>query len=241
MMERFTRELTILPSLCDSSAALGVPDTFSLLQDIATEHACALGCGLDTIGPRGLFWLAVRTRVRFFRRPKMFERVTLTTWPERPGRLRADRDYLLLGRDGETLVTGKTEWTVLETASGTRRPAAAVFPPELAFRDETVWPEPYARMADTPLEEFARYAVRSVDIDLGGHMNNAAYVRALAGLYSCEAWQGMNIRELELAYRSPCHEGDTLIWQGREDGGVLSLRAALPDGKTVALGRLITG
>lgn len=241
MLDRFTKELTILPGACDSSAALGIPDTFTLMMDAATEHACALGCGIDALAPRGLFWLAVRTRVRFFRRPRMLERVTLATWPEHPGKLRADRDYRITGQDGETLVAGKTEWTVLETESGRLRPAADVFPPDLSFSDEVVWSEPYSRMADAPLEEFARYTVRSVDIDLGGHMNNAAYVRALAGCFSCEAWQGMELRELEIVYRAPCYEGDTLVWQKSEDGGTLSLRAALPDGKTVVLARLLRG
>lgn len=96
-------------------------------------------------------------------------------------------------------------------------------------------------MKDEPMEEFARYTVCSTDIDLGGHMNNAAYVRALAGAFSCDEWQKLNIRELEIAFRAPCYEGDTLVWQKRADGDTLSLRAALPDGKTIVLARVVTG
>ena len=54
MTGKYSRALTILPSQCDSSARLGVPDTFALFMDAATEHACALGCGLDVLAPRGL-------------------------------------------------------------------------------------------------------------------------------------------------------------------------------------------
>lgn len=236
---KLTKEMTVLPSLCDSAALLGVPDTFSLFMDVATEHACALGCGLDTLAPRGLFWLTVRTRVRFFRRPKLFERITLSTWPEIPGKLRTNRDYAI-EQNGTLLAAGKTEWTVLDTASGRLRPMADIFVPDSAL-PEPVWNEPFTHMPDGELEEFARYIVRPTDIDLGGHMNNAAYVRALASLFSCEAWQGMNVRELEIAYRAACYEGDTLCWQSRADGDALALRAALPDGKTIALARLVKG
>lgn len=240
MENRLTRELTILPSLCDSSAALGVPDTFALFMDAATEHACLIGCGIDKLSARDLFWLAVRTRVRFLRRPRMLERVTLTTWPEQPGKLRADRCCRVDAADGEPLIEGRTEWAVLDTRSGRLHPMADIFDPALSFPPGLELP--FTRLTDAPLDEFARHTVRSTDIDLGGHMNNAAYVRALAGCFSCEAWQGMNIRELEIVYRSPCYEGDTLVWQKREaDDGALLLRAALPDGKTVALGRLIKG
>ncbi len=241
MTEKITKELTILPSVCDSSAVLGIPDTFALFMDAATEHAGVLGCGIDVLAPRGLFWLTVRTRVRFFRRPRMLESVTLSTWPEPPGKLRTNRDYTLTSGD-ELLAAGKTEWTVLDQNTGRLHPAADVFSPEVDFHPAVVWPEPFTHMPDAPLDEFARYAVRSTDIDLGGHMNNAAYVRALAGAFSCEAWQAMRIRELEIAFRAPCHEGDELVLQKREaDGGVLNLRAALPDGKTIVLARIVKG
>ena len=241
MLDKYTKELTILPSTCDSTAALGVSDTFALFMDAATEHACALGCGLDVLSPRGLFWLTVRTRVKFFRRPKMLERVTLSTWPEAPGKLRVNRCYAIEDR-GELLAAGKTEWAVLDQNTGRLHPMADVFAPDPASLPESVWNEPFTRLLDEPLDEFARYTVRSTDIDLGGHMNNAAYLRALASLFSCEAWQGMNLREAEIAYRAACHEGDTLCWQKRAGAdGALALRAALPDGKTIALARLVTG
>ena len=147
MENRFTKPLTILPSLCDSAARLGIPETFALFMDAATEHARALGCGIDTLAPRGLFWLAVRTRVRFYRRPKMLERVTLSTWPEKCGRLRADRDYCL-EQDGVPLVAGKTEWTVLNQGTGRLHPMADVFAPDFDFCPDVVWEEPFTRMKD---------------------------------------------------------------------------------------------
>ena len=240
MTGKYSRALTILPSQCDSSARLGVPDTFALFMDAATEHACALGCGLDVLAPRGLFWLTVRTRVRFFRRPAMLERVTVSTWPETPDRLRANRDYTLEA-DGELLAVGKTEWTVLDQTTGRLHPLGDVFPAGVDFPDEAVWDEPFTRLRDEALPELARRPVRSVDIDLGAHMNNVAYLRSLAGAFSCADWQGMEIRELEIAFRSPCHEGDTLSWQMREDGGALLLRAEKDDGTTAVLARIVKG
>ena len=238
MENRYTQEFAVLPSVCDSSARLGIPDTFALFMDLAAIHAEHLEFDTPRLMKQGLFWLTVRTRVRFFRRPKMAERVTLATWPEPPGKLRTDRDYTIT-RSGELLVAGKTEWTILEMDSGKLHPMAGIFAPGFTFYPGTVWEEPFTRMKDEPLDEFAHYTVRSTDIDLGGHMNNAAYLRALAGLFSDKDWQGMNIRELEIAFRSPCYEGNTLIWQKRENGNELSLRAALPDGKTIVLARIL--
>ena len=240
MENRYTQEYIVLPGLCDSSGALGIPDTFLLFMDLAAIHAELLHVDTPRLMKRNLFWLTVRTRVRFSRRPMMAERVTLTTWPETPGKLRADRSYTI-ERNGERIVSGKTEWTILETDTGKLHPMAGIFPSDFVFHPDTVWPDPFTRIKDEPLEDYARYTVRSTDIDIGGHMNNAAYLRALAGTFSTEQWQGMNIRELEIAFRSPCYEGDTLIWQQRSDGDALSLRAALANGKTIAVARIIKG
>lgn len=238
MENRYAQDYIVPPSVCDSSGQLGIPDAFALFMDLATAHAAQLGFDTPTLMKRGLFWLAVRTRVRFLRRPAMTERVTLSTWPCRPGRLRADRDYRI-ERDGELLISGRTEWTILELDTGRLHPTVGLFPPDFAFCSDSVWDEPFSRVKDEPLDEFARYTVRSTDVDLGGHMNNVAYLRALAGFFSCKDWQRMDVRELEIAYRSPCYEGDTLIWQRRDNGDTIQLRAALSDGKTIAQARIV--
>ena len=240
MENRYTQEFVVLPSVCDADSLLGVPDTFALFMDLAAIHAEILGFDTPKLMKRGLFWLTVRTRVRFYRRPKMAERVTLATWPEKPGKLRTDRDYVI-EQDGALLAAGKTEWTILETETGRLHPMEGIFAPDFVFYPDVVWEEPFTRMKDEPLDEFARYTVRSTDIDLGGHMNNAAYLRAIAGSFSCEEWRGMDIRELEIAFRAPCYEGETLALQKRADGDTLALRAALPDGKTIALARIVRG
>ena len=70
--------LTITPSLCDFDGKLSIPDCFSVFQDIAADHAERLGVGADAMINRGLFWLTVKTKIRFLRRPAMPETVTVS-------------------------------------------------------------------------------------------------------------------------------------------------------------------
>ena len=224
--------------MCDSTAKLGIPNAFGLFMDIATEHAELLGVGMNDLMPKGLFWLTVRTRIRFNRRPSMTERVEVRTWPETPERSRCNRDYAIM-KDGETLLEGKTEWMVMNLHTGRLHPADAVFPADLDLLEDRVLPEPFARMTDdfADADDFGAYTVRSTDIDVGGHMNNAAYVRAIAGLFSTKDWNAMNIREMEVAFRAPCFEGDVLRAQRREAGEAVELRLSR-EGKTVLLARI---
>ena len=59
----FEKDITIAPSLCDSTAKLSIPGVFSVFMDMAAEHAEELGCGIGMIKKRGLFWITVRTKI----------------------------------------------------------------------------------------------------------------------------------------------------------------------------------
>ncbi len=104
---------------------------------------------------------------------------------------------------------------------------AEVFPQE-DFDRPSACPGPYARVPDRfgDLAPFAEYRVRSTDIDVGGHMNNAAYLRAFFGAFSCAELAQMRISEIDAAFRAPCFEGDTLRFYRRENEGAVDLRAA---------------
>ncbi len=238
MENSLKKQLVIPASDCDHTARLSIPDTFALFQDIATDHANALHIGVPDLSPRGLFWLTVKTKVKLFRRPDMNEAAEAETWPEPAERIRCNRDYRLT-HGGEVLALGKTEWAIANLATGQLHKAAEVFPPELTMRTDAVWTEPFARLRDDFADEpvFARYTVRSTDIDLGGHMNNVAYVRALAGAFSTREWDAMDVKELEIHFKTSCYEGDTLVMQRREKDGGTEVRMSV-DGKTVILARI---
>lgn len=235
----YERPLTILPSMCDATARLGVPNAFALFMDLATEHAEALGIGMNGLMKQGLFWLTVRTRIRFIERPALTETVTLRTWPEKPERSRCNRDYAIL-RGDRIIVAGKTEWMIMNLKTNRLHPVDGVFPGDLEILEDKVLPEPFTRVTDDfdGADSLGSYTVRSTDIDLGGHMNNAAYVRAIAGAFSSKEWQAMDIREMEVAFRSPCFEGETLEIQRRTTDAGTDVRLSR-DGKTIVLARII--
>ena len=238
MQQIMEQALDLAPSLCDAEGLLGVPAAFRVFMDAAGTHAERLGIGLAAMRERALFWLTVRTRIVFHERPAMGETVTLRTWPEKPGALRCNRSYTL-SRGEKTLLRARTEWAVLHTGTGALTPAAGLFPAELAFDLPSACPEPFARIPDRfgDAEPFAEYRVRSTDIDVGGHMNNAAYLRALFGAFPNAELAALPIRTVDAHFRAACFEGETLRFFRRGEEGLLDLRAAR-DGQTALLVRI---
>lgn len=236
---RYTIPYTVLAGGCDHTGRLGYCAAFSLCQDLATEHAQRLGLGVWEMAGRGLFWLTVKTRLHFYRRPRMMDALRLETCPCIPEQLRGVRDYRI-EKDGELLISGMTEWAVLETATGKLVRMRDVFPPELPLTDKPADERPFLRIRPDFSDGTLRgtHRVGSNDVDLGKHMNNVAYLRAFLGLFSTKELDAMPITEIELAFRASCHEGDELRYYTRpvEDG--LEFAAFSENDKPALLGKL---
>ena len=91
----WTREFLISPELCGMDGRLGVLGGLTLFQALAAEHAEQIGVGGADMAKRGLFWLTVRTRIRFYKRPAMMQTVGLETWPGPGEGMRWERYYTL--------------------------------------------------------------------------------------------------------------------------------------------------
>ena len=233
-----SKEIVVLPSLCDFEGRLSVPAAFGLFMDAATEHAEKLGFGMSALMPRGLFWLTVRSKVRFYRRPAMTEKVTVTTWPETPERSRCNRGYAI-EQGGNVLVEGRTEWMVMDLNRNRLVPTDTVLPGDLDISERRVLNDPFLRLSEdfSDAEDLGTFTVRSTDIDVGGHMNNAAYIRALAAAFTSGEWRDLNIRELEASYRTPCFEGETLKIQKREADNHIDIKFSR-DNKSIFIARI---
>ena len=218
----FERKLTVLTSMCDSTAKMSHWSAFSLFMDLATEHANELGVGSDKLGEKGLIWVASKTKAVFIGRPAFMSKITATTWPEEPQRIRFNRHYTIRDENG-ILIKGKTEWAIIDKQSGKPQKGDGVYPQELNYYDNLAVEEPFSRItADFENAELIdSYRVKSTDIDLYGHMNNVAYIRAFMETLSTVELKKTDIASLEISYRIPCFEGDILrLYRKNADDGI---------------------
>lgn len=239
----YEKNVLITPSYSDAAGNLSMLGTFVLFQDIASEHAEKIGIGGAAMAEKGLFWLTARTRVHFYQKAAMMEEVRLETWMARfqNSDVRTNRYYRL--RCGDRLLAeGKTEWAVLRLQDqSVGRIGDAGVSDSQEFRDEIVCPAPFVRFRTglTEADWQADHRVRASDIDMGHHMNNTAYVRTLLDTFSAEDLAAMHPQELEICFRAPCFDGETLTVNRRrlEDRWVFSILR--PDGKPAALAQIL--
>ena len=237
---KYKADMTVLPSNCDFECRLGLYDTFRIFMDIANTHAGILGVGQSTLMDRNQYWLTVKTRIRFFRRPLMNASMQIETWPVRPGSLRSDRCYRLLDAEGP-IAEGRTEWAVMDLNRGRLSNIKDIFPSELIFNEEDISVVDYPRIVacDDTYTEKGSYRVSSSDIDMGHHMNNTAYVRALLGIYSEQELREMDIQEMTMIYKTSAHEGDMLVLKEKRTDNIIEAGLYFPDGKPSVLAQIV--
>lgn len=229
----------VLISMCDNTANLSIPAIFSLFMDLACEHGSKIGLGSDDLAKKDLIWLTVKTKIEITRRPEMMSEITAETWPEKPGSIRCNRYYRLSDENG-VLVTGKSEWAMLNIKTGRLSKISEAYPTSLDHCPDTVCDEAFSAVSKDfeGCEILGNYNVRSTDIDLAQHMNNAAYIKMIFGAFSCEELAEMNITGVEIAFRSPCFENDTLTLKHRKAEDSTEIAVFRPDGTLAATVRL---
>ena len=239
MEAQLSRDLTVLPSLCDAGLKLSIPDLFAQFMDIATLHAEQLGVGANALVTKGISWITVKTKVHILRRPRLMETVTFSTRPLVPEKVRAIREYRL-EKNGELLAEGKTEWAVIDLATGRPRLMDGVFDAALELAAEPTYPAPFARIRPdfSDGEPLGTWRVRSTDIDFLGHMNNIAYLRAVFGLLPSEELKNLPQGSVEIIFRVPCFEGEELTLVRRLTDTGWELAVLKPDGTPAAFLKL---
>ena len=110
------------------------------------------------------------------------------------------------------------------------------FPQDFPFPAMAAIEQKPHRFVDDFAEPGEAYPVRATDIDVGRHVNNLAYVRAMLGC--CTAEELTRVQTFEIHYASPCLEGETLRLCRRDDGAETRLAVKKENGKAAALAAL---
>ena len=241
MNNRLEKSIRIPVSLCDHTGHLDIPGFFTIFMDMASEHATDINIGMGNLGEKGLIWLAVKSKFRFYSKPKMFSTVTATTWPAEPARIRADRLYKM-EQGGQLIAEGKNEWAIFHPESGKLVKFAEVYPADFIHWDEIVCEGRYAKLKDNfdDAEEIGRYKVASGDLDTSRHMNNVEYLKVIFSAFTSSQLEEMNVTEVDITYKNQCYEGEELILKRKstEDGCEIGIIKA--DGTAGAIARIVT-
>ncbi len=190
----------------------GIQTICNYLQEIAGNHATALGVGVEQLFPRGLTWVLSRLHVKMDRYPAWRENVTITTWPSMLKGMFAIRDFEIRNAKDDLIGTATTSWMLLDIKK--RKPVpmpdfiAAISLPQT----DPVLPHEFDKLAVLQKTDSERsFTVRLSDLDINEHVNNVTFIE-----WAVEAVPG-NIQrshfpaELQISFQAESRFGDRII------------------------------
>jgi acyl-ACP thioesterase len=194
------------------------------LQDVAFGDL--VNAGLVGAG----FWVVRRTRMVVERFPRFAESLRLETFCTGASALAAERRTTVTSTEGPA-VEAVSIWVNLDPQ--TRMPARLPESFWAAYGDATAGRKARGRLRHPSPSEDARerrWAFRSTDLDLAGHVNNAVYWELVEERLGSEPAETLDV---EIEYRAPAAAGEASVL---EDGEWLWV--ASPAGEVYASARL---
>jgi len=187
---------------------LTITNIVNYFQDSSNFESHDLGIGAEVLAQKGKAWLLLSWQIEIKRRPKVAERVKISTWPYDFKGFYGNRNYTMEGNDGEVLAFANTIWAYMDVKN--QKPTK-IDDEELAGYTlqekldmeysprKVAMPESYRE--ETPFE------VRPTNLDLNHHVNNGQYV-AMAEPYLPA---GVEISQIRVEYRTQATLGKSIV------------------------------
>ena len=184
-----------------------LPQAFmSDAQEIAHNHATAIGFGYKDMIDLNIAWVLSRLKVRYLRAPQWDEEVTLTTWHKGRDGIFSLRDFLIHDtKSGELLVEATSSWLIIDlTTRRMMRADHALGEKGLrtTFEQDAIAEQcQKISVPKEPAPEFCRTVkVMYSDIDLNNHTNNTRYMLWAIDSLPVEILQNREIDEFQINF-----------------------------------------
>ena len=186
----------------DSSGRISLRSLFNYMQGTADLHSRSLGTSLRDFALEGYTWVYARYFLRIIRYPESYKPLTVETWRSRSSGMMALREFRIIDKNGPLALA--TSWLALIDRI-TRKPvpipdnivqqfagylgrAIDIEPEPLRWQDE----------GDTGESCIVRYS----DLDVNGHVNNAAYLDYLMEGMNEQVINEKKLQEIQIDYRA---------------------------------------
>ncbi len=228
----------------DATAKGSVPAIANWLQEVAGNHATALGWAVDALQAQGRTWVLARLHLHLGLLPTWREDLRIRTWPAGVDRLFALREFRIEEQSGREIGVATTGWLLLDLT--TRRPVRLPKDLEAIARrtPERVLADPFDRLpeVESPESEGA-VGVRFSDLDMNRHANNVSVIAWTLEALPEEVVLGGSLAELEIEFRAEAVRGDTVVVQAQrvsvEPASFLHRLVRESDGREIARARTL--
>lgn len=196
----------------DFNAKMKLSSILRHFQEAASLHVDNLGIGITDLDNKGhIAWLLAKVKISVMRYPKLKENISIITWPQLPGPIEYQRDFIIKDEKGNIIVKALTSWIVVDTKTREIKRSSLIPLDHLTIHPERPLGKRFYRFKPSyQTKEIYQRTVGYSDIDIMGHLNNAKYLDFVLDCFSIKEHQNMTISEAELHFSKEALPGDKL-------------------------------
>ncbi|MBQ9327252.1 MAG: hypothetical protein IJ225_01795 [Solobacterium sp.] len=208
MPEWYSRDVSIVSSVCDRYQRLRMSALFSMLQEASITDVELAGLTRDKTLDRGLLWVISRIKVDMTRPIRYGETVTISTIAGERAHMVFPRYYRITDREGKEVLSGSALWLLIDETART-----PIHPEDYDIEIPGVKEEgmPSLPMGLRSIEMDNAASIRKVmfsDIDLNGHVNNTRYLDWIDDLFDMHFHEVTLLTSFQINYLKELSCGD---------------------------------
>ena len=214
----FKKTYNLRSSDFDRFSEIKPSSVLDLFQSVAGMHAEKLSVGFNEMFEKGFLWVILKVKYEVIRKPKVYESVTVITWPKEPKRLDFQRNYKIVDEEDNVIIKGTSQWAVIDKDTRKLTRATDVYKNIEGFCKDDVFDEKLIKVSDFNENE-AVYTVQSnfCDFDTNSHVNNIRYADYV--LNAINPQKPMDIKGFQIDFHKEITSGETDIFI--EDNGII--------------------
>lgn len=202
----------------DVTGHLGILPLFNYFQEVAGNHARALGVSIEALQEQQLTWMLSRFHVQVDRYPARGETVVFKTWPSGHTGLLALREFLIYTDKGEKLGQGTSGWLIIDLKRyrPIRMPAFidAIETPDLPRPIE----DSFNKLPAPKKVNGSRvFSVGYHDLDINQHTNSVHFIRWALESVPYDFRTTHQLKGLEVQFRAEAKYGDGITSHVEKD------------------------
>lgn len=195
------------------------------MQEIAEDHAAALGCGRrDMVDKTGMVWMLTRLHLEMKKYPLIAQDIEVKTWHGPVPRMVFPRYFSFIGPNGDLLGCASSDWVLFNIHHRClMRPSSLRVPYEA---DESLAPptRPPIRIPQPgEMRTFEIRRVRYSDTDMNIHMNNARYVDWICDLFPAGWLSSHMLSDLDITYSAEASMDQEIELKMAEEDGCFTI------------------
>ena len=217
MQKVYSYETNFRTSDYDFRGNIKPSSILDIFQEIAGAHATELNIGFNDLLEKNLLWVLVRVKFEIVNKPKKHQKIVAKTWPLIPGRVSMQREYLIQGENGQTLVKGTSEWVTMHIETRKLVQSGDIYPLE-SFCDDKMFEDRIRKVSDFEAKNDAVIVTPAFcDIDENEHVNNIKYADYVVNAYCPKENEEIEVFQLDFHREIKMGSSFSLFYEKEND------------------------